>query len=174
MRSNILEIRDDSVLVIQGENSALDIADTPRPKAVTKNVETRQFASLISVIHIAANHADAGVQVVIIEDRIDCVRRRWIVRIGGVLDEALANAPPIVFASTGIGSALQIKLLALVFAHISDQHVVVYRVKAGPKRIAQAITEDFLFLGKRTEERIVTRDGVGAVVLDVDAQDFSE
>ena len=111
----------------------------------------------------------------VVKNRINRVRRRRVVRIMRILNEALAVAPTVVFASARIRSEVYVHLLTVVFPDIANQQIACRKNKTRAKRIAQTIAENLLFdRGDGAKEWIIERDGVAPVVFDVDTQDFSE
>src|SRR5204862_3975393 len=115
-----------------------------------------------SAIDVAADDADPGVGVRIVDNWIDGVGRRRIVWIKGVLNETLANAPTVIFTPSRIRFGVYVHLFAICLPHLADKHVACLRLEAGPKRIAQAVGENLLFIRVRSKERIVGRDRITA------------
>src|SRR5207249_3387932 len=115
--------------------------------------------------------ADDGLtrRVRIIENWIDGIGRRRIVRVSRILDKAFPYTPAIVFATTGVGRFLHVDLLPRRLPNIANQHRAGDAIEAVAKRVPQTEAENLLFGGVRSVEGIIRRDGVGArCVLDVD------
>ncbi len=69
---------------------------------------------------------------------------------------------------------MHVYLLTVVLSDVANQHIACRKNKTRTKGIAQTVGKNLLFFRFRAKERIIGRDGIGAVVFNVDAKDFPE
>src|SRR4030095_111551 len=154
-RSDVSEVRRDVPVVTERPDSARKVSAI-RTEGIGENIEALKLANQSSAINVAADYANTGRVVRIIENRIN--KGSWSVLRAGALNQAFADTPSVICARE-IGPFLHINLFAKTPSNVGNKHRARFTIKTAPPRLAQAKRVNLLFnRGRLSCEGISRRD----------------